>query len=281
MKTENKISFIEWAFNVINTIKTEYNEKIGLTSLPILKEIFEFPTYQIYQIILEIDTSMYKYIKSTEINDFNIVAAYHINSNNDLVRNEIYTIERIIKTKSKLDKIDYSLIEHTQDVLFICKIKNQDKAFIVKRIFWTNIENVFGEYLTNKLDILINTHNSFKDMMFSNNTELFNNKYLLTTYSDRNILTRITLKAKYNKNVDDEIVYKYTLSKEYENAKIQRSKPKIYKIFRKEQEIIDKSMLPSKDYKEIILFKNKHLSDIQDIYQTVLLYDLLTTIKLL
>lgn len=281
MLTENRINFLYWAINTINIIKTHFTKKIGISPTPLLGELFDFPTYQIYKIVLEIDTSMFKYIKSSEINDFNIVAAYHINSNNKLIKNEVYTIERIIKTKSKLDKINYNFNEHAQNTLFICKLKNQNKAFIIKRIFWSHIRKIYAEYLNNKFDILINIYNSFKTLMLNNNTNLFNNKYLLTTYSDKNILTKIVLKAKYDKRFKDEIIYKYILFKEYENARIRRSKPKIFKIFKKEHEIIDKNILPNKDYKETTLFKEKYLSNVEDIHQTVLLFDLLTASKLL
>lgn len=283
MRTEHNMIFLEWAVNIINRIKTEYFQ-LGIVPTHFLREIFSFPTYQIYQIISEIDRSMYRYITSTEVNDYNIIAAYHTNTNtynNLLIRSDVYTIERIIKTESKLDKIDQQIDRYNSETLYICKIKNENKAFILKRIFWINITNNYSEFLIDNLDILKNIIDSFKNVIFNDIIKLCNNRYLLTTYSDRNILTKITLKARYNKYNDEEIEYKYTLFKEYENTKILRYKPIIYKIFRKEQEVTDKNLLPNKSYKETLLLKDQYLANIRDIYQTVLMHELLTTLKLL
>lgn len=281
MQTGHNKIFLEWAVNVINYIKTKYFQ-LGIVPTHFLREIFSFPTYQIYQIISEIDKSAYRYIKSTEINDYNIIAAYHINTNNNLlIRSDVYTIERIIKTESKLDKIDRQIDKYNSETLYICKIKNENKAFILKRIFWSNVINNYSEFLTDSLDILKNTIDSFKNVMFSEIIKLCHNRYLLTTYSDRNILTKITLKARFSKYNNEEIEYKYVLFKEYENAKILRYKPIIYKIFRKESEITDKNLLPNEKHKETLLIKEQYLANIRDIYQTVLMHELLTAMKLL
>lgn len=281
MQTDNNMIFLKWAVNIIDNIKTNYSQ-LGIIPIHFLREIFSFPTYQVYQIISEIDKSMYKYVKSTEINDYSIVAAYYINTDNNLlVRSDVYTIERIIKTESRLDKINQKIDKYNSETLYICKLKNENKAFILKRIFWSNITNSYSEFLTDSLDTLKNIVDGFKDVMFNDNIKLYNNRYLLTTYSDRNILTKITLKAKYSKYHENEIEYKYTLFKEYENAKILRYKPIIYKIFRKESDITNKNFLPNKNYKETTLFKDQYLANIKDIYQTVLAYDLLATVKLL
>lgn len=280
MLKERKPMFPTWAINVINTIKTNFAE---ISNVPnnFLSALFNFPSYQIYQIILEIDSTMCKYIKSKEINDYNIVAAYYIDSDGKLTKNEVYSIERILKSESKLEKFDFNFKKYSLDVLFICKLKKQNKAFITKRVYWSYIEQVFGRYLTDKLDILSNINNSLEILLLNNNIIPYSNKYLLTTYSDRNILTKFSLKAKYSKTVENEIVFKYTISKEYENARIKNYKPATYKMFRKENQIIDKKLIPAKTDKEVVLFRDTYLSDVNDIYYTILLYDLLENFELI
>lgn len=279
MLTETKTNYISFVIDVINKLRTEYT---CLNSVPshFLSSLFNFPSYQVYQIILEINVSMRKYIKSVEIDDYNIVAAYYIGSENNIVRKDIYSIERILKSESKLKKFDYDFSKHATDILFLCRFKNHDKAFIVKRIYWSHIEQIFGKYLVNSLETLVNINNALKTLFDDYKALSHFNRYLLTTYSDKSILTKLTLKAKFSKTIEDEVVYKYTLYKKYEDAKIRNYKPKIYKLFRKVSEIADKKLIPTRKDEEITVFSVEHISNINDIFNTVIMYDLLENINM-